>query len=373
MIASANPAAVGCMEPVECRCMGLSTSSLPGSATYPRLSVRADRGPAGQDLLAFELAASGWGRAALGTGLVWLGGDLAGEHWQVPSLLETGALDGGWWARDRDLMAVVLTEADGIEQDPDPLACRLYKQLLDHLRSAGYPELLRSWNYMPGINHGSGDDERYRRFCTGRGRALTEAGLDDAEMCAATAIGSQEPRFRLIVLAGRRPGVALENPRQVSAWDYPRRYGPRSPAFARATALPLADDGIAVLVSGTASVVGHATAHPGDVLAQTDEAATNVEVLLNTAAERFARPGAGQPDGGSRVRVYVRQAADWSLVEQRLRQRWPGARLAGLRGDICRRDLLVEIEAWHVLGPSGSAGAFTRFGQPDSHSNSRSK
>jgi len=41
-----------------------------------------------------------------------------------------------------------------------------------------------------------------------------------------------------VLAASRAEPTALENPRQTSAYRYPRRYGPRSPAFARATLLP---------------------------------------------------------------------------------------------------------------------------------------
>ena len=288
-------------------------------------------------------------RGALGTGLVWLGGDFEREQWLLPAVVESGTTTDGWWARGAGLMGVVMSRPDRCGDDPEPLAHALYRDLIERVRSVGCPEFLRIWNYLPGINHGSGDAERYRRFCIGRGRALAEAGLDDAAMCAATAIGGDEERFRLIALAGSRRGLAIENPRQVPAWAYPRRYGPRSPAFARATAIPLADNRTGLLISGTASVVGHATAHPGNVLAQTDEAAANVEALIAVTADRFDLAGPRLPGETSLLRVYVRQPADWPAVEARLRARWPGVRLAGLRGDICRRDLLVEIEAWHSL------------------------
>ena len=318
------------------------------AASDPSLQVTPDIA-AGQPLLGFSLGASGTQRAAVGTGLVWLGGDFEREQWLLPSVVECAPTADGWWARGGELMSVAMVRADRREDDPEPLAHALYRDLIERVRSAGFPELLRIWNFMPGINHGDGDRERYRRFCIGRGRALAEAGLDDSAMCAATAIGSDEGRFRLFALAGRRRGLAIENPRQVPAWAYPRRYGPRSPAFARATALPLADGRFGLLISGTASVIGHATAHPGDVLAQADEAATNVEALIAVAADRLNHPGSCRPGPSSLVRVYVRQPADWPPVEARLRARWPEVRLAGLRGDICRRDLLVEIEAWHEL------------------------
>jgi len=268
-----------------------------------------------------------------GPGLPFLGGDYDRECWDAP---------------EDQLCAIVMSEPDDPEADAADAAEILYRRLIRTLEESrfGYP--LRLWNYFPAINRGSDDRERYRRFCVGRGRALEAAGLNDARMCAATAIGSEQPVMQLVALAGVSPGISIENPRQVSAWNYPRCYGPRQPAFARATGIDLESGRVGLLISGTASVIGHATAHPGDALAQTDEAASNLDALLGHAAGVMNRPALGRFNGNSLARVYVRNAQDWPAIEQRLRRRWPSLRLCGLRGDICRDNLAVEIEAWHT-------------------------
>jgi len=280
---------------------------------------------------ALEIALDGRAPPA-GPGLELLGGDYDRECWVAP---------------DNQICAIVLAEPDAPEADAAGPAEVLYRRLITVLGESrfGYP--LRLWNYMPAINAGDGDRERYRRFCVGRGKALEAAGLSDAQMCAATAIGSEQPVMQLVALAGVTPGISIENPRQVSAWNYPRHYGPRQPAFARATGVDLEDGQAGLMVSGTASVIGHATAHPGDALAQTDEAASNLDALLTNAAGVMNRPGLAAFDEHSLARVYVRHPADWPAIEQRLRRRWPALKMCALRGDICRRDLVVEIEAWH--------------------------
>lgn len=300
----------------------------PGPAPTYRLEVGAS--PAGEPML--DIALDGRGHPA-GPGLEFLGGDYDHEYWSAP---------------EDQLCAIVMSEPDDTQADAARAAEVLYCKLIRTLGESrfGYP--LRLWNYLPAINHGADDRERYRRFCVGRGRALEAAGLNDARMCAATAIGSDQPVMQLVALVGVSPGISIENPRQVSAWNYPRRYGPRQPAFARATGIDLADGRAGLLVSGTASVIGHATAHPGDVLAQTDEAASNLDALLSHAAGVMNRTKLARFNGDSLARVYVRHAGDWPAIEQRLRRRWPSLRLCGLRGDVCRSDLLVEIEAWHV-------------------------
>jgi len=267
-----------------------------------------------------------------GPGLEWLGGDFCHESWCAP----------------RGQIGVFrLAEPERPGADPADTAERIYRRLIAQLADSDYPYPLRLWNYFPEINQGEGDAERYRRFCVGRGRALEAAGLSDARMCAATAIGGRQNCMQVVALAGTRPGISIENPRQVSAWNYPRQYGPRQPAFARATAVELQGAGYGLLVSGTASVIGHVTAHPNDVEAQTDAAAANLDALLTHAAGALERPALARFAEAGLARVYVRRAGDWPEVERRLRSRWPALQLCGLRGDICRRDLMVEIEAWH--------------------------
>ena len=296
----------------------------------PTYRLEVDTTASGDPML--EIALDGRGHPA-GPGLEFLGGDFDREFWRAP---------------ENQLCSIVLGEPDNPDADAAVAAEVLYRKLIQTLGESrfGYP--LRLWNYFPAINHGNNDQERYRRFCVGRGKALEDAGLNDARMCAATAIGSEQPVMQLVALAGVSPGISIENPRQVSAWNYPRRYGPRQPAFARATGIDLADGRAGLLISGTASVIGHATAHSGDALAQTDEAASNLDALLGHAAGVMHRPELGRFNENSLARVYVRHARDWPAIEQRLRQRWPALRLCGLRGDVCRSDLLVEIEAWHT-------------------------
>lgn len=299
-----------------------------GSAPTYRLEV----GTAAFGKPMLDISLDGCGHPA-GPGLEFLGGDYDHEFWYAP---------------EHQLCAIVMSEPDAPEADAADAAEVLYRKLIRTLEESrfGYP--LRLWNYFPAINRGSDDRERYRRFCVGRGRALEAAGLNDARMCAATAIGSEQPFMQLVALVGVSPGISIENPRQVSAWNYPRRYGPRQPAFARATGIDLENGRAGLLISGTASVIGHTTAHPGDALAQTDEAASNLDALLGHSAGVMNRPDLARFNGDSLARVYVRNAEVWPSIEQRLRRRWPELKLCGLRGDICRGDLLVEIEAWHT-------------------------
>ncbi len=306
--------------------------------------LRVEPGPCpDKSLLRFALDAPSTGSA--GCGLDWLGGDLREECWLTGWPVSAGRRDEVAWRRAGDLLFLNAEWPDDAHSDPAAAAETAYRELLAVAAEQGCREMLRAWNYLPAINAGVGDAERYRRFCLGRAVALKAAGYGDGELCAGTAIGSDEDQLRIYLLCGAQSGVNIENPRQLSAYRYPREYGPSSPSFARATALDGGPGQALLMISGTASVVGHRTLHVGDVAAQLEEIIRNLEILLSEAAERLERPEPADLNAESLLRVYLRHAGDWPLVERRLRQRWPEARLAGLRGDICRSDLLVEIEA----------------------------
>ena len=133
-----------------------------------------------------------------------------------------------------------------------------YDILQSYLQQSPHPWPLKIWNYIPGINEGSGDEELYRQFCLGRAEAVMIDPGDSPPLPAATGIGTpaDEPMLQVYFLSSALPGLDVENPRQVSAWRYPRRYGPKSPLFSRATIMRL-NGTSQFLISGTASILGH--------------------------------------------------------------------------------------------------------------------
>ncbi|WP_415750202.1 endoribonuclease L-PSP [Burkholderia pyrrocinia] len=232
-----------------------------------------------------------------------------------------------------------------------------YRALFDVLDTLGMPHPLRIWNTVPAINAVQVGIERYRQFNIGRQhafdacrRALT-GGVPAA--CALGSVvpvaGDASPAAPLAIhfLASRTPADPVENPRQVSAYHYPAQYGPRAPTFARAAAWSDGDAAPPVLfVSGTASIVGHRTVHHGDVVAQTRETVANLAAVL----EQAARQGHGPFSlADLSYRVYVRDAGNAAALAEIGRvlrdAAGPGVRPLFVHADVCRDDLLIEIEA----------------------------
>ena len=216
----------------------------------------------------------------------------------------------------------------------------------------GYPHVWRMWNFFADINGSEAGLERYRAFCRGRHRALS-AMLPRFEqsLAAASAIGTPVPGIVVCFLAAAMPAEQVENPRQVSAFHYPRRYGPKSPSFSRAVLKQWASGSAHLFISGTASIVGDESRHVGHFDGQLAEALDNVEALLAVAETRTAAPL--RP---AVLRFYLRDAGQADLVHQAAARRFGAVPVLLLGGEICRGDLLLEVEGLAVTASTLTSG-----------------
>lgn len=228
-----------------------------------------------------------------------------------------------------------------------------YKQLFEVLEKYNYPYLWRAWNYLPDITDVTDGVERYQQFNAGRQQGFADAARSvTGNVPAACALGVHAGPLSVAFLAGRSPTVPIENPRQVSAYHYPAQYGLHSPTFSRASLATLPQQEL-LLVSGTASIVGHETLHQGDVRNQTFETLRNLQALLDQANLR------SQADSGYRLqdlnlRVYIRHQKDAALIQNLVEEHISsGLQAIYLNADICRKELDVEIEgiAWKTIKP----------------------
>ena len=270
------------------------------------------------------------------------------EVWRSRLPVEHGWAEGFGYSHNGEvLFGQLRLEAREIA-DLGRATSRAYLRIDLLLRRLGFPCRLRMWNFVSRINEGDGDNERYRQFSKGRHNALALLPEFQPRLPAATAIGTQDSGMTIYFLAAREPGEQVENPRQLSAFHYPAVYGPGSPSFSRAT-LKHWTDGIHLFVSGTASVVGHQSQHPGDALAQLDETYCNFEALLEEAASR--KPSAG-PFHAVALKIFVRREEHLPSLLPRAQQLFGNdVPLLWLVGDICRADLLVEVEGLFTASP----------------------
>jgi chorismate lyase/3-hydroxybenzoate synthase len=220
--------------------------------------------------------------------------------------------------------------------DAERAGAAAFDAIIEFARTSGYPHLLRIWNHVGGINDVENGGERYRSFCVGRHDSFARHGYAlRTDLPAASAVGISGRGYQAYFVAAKEPGIQIENPWQVSAYDYPPQYGRRSPSFSRATVLP-GDGQSLVFVAGTASIVGHETKHPGDVCKQTGETIQNISRVLEAA-------GASLGDL-SMAKAYVRRTDDYPAVRQHLRAALGETPVLYVLANVCRADLLVEVE-----------------------------
>ncbi len=274
----------------------------------------------------------------------------AEECWMSDAPVRHGWQDGLGLAENGAILFGQLAIA-GPELDAlgvDRAVFHAYARINHLLHQRGYPHWLRMWNFLSRITEGEGEAERYRLFNTGRARALQLKREIERLLPAATAIGTADGGLLIYFLgAATVTGVQVENPRQVSAFQYPSRYGLTSPSFSRATRVEWADGGD-LLVSGTASVVGHETRHAGDLPAQLHETFANLDALVAAAS--------AQRGGGSYLphsfKLYLTEPSLLPVLLPLLAAQFGAAPITCLHGAICRPDLGLEIEGIYTAGPS---------------------
>jgi enamine deaminase RidA (YjgF/YER057c/UK114 family) len=236
---------------------------------------------------------------------------------------------------------------------------------LEQMRSAltqagaGFEDVVRTWFYLGGITEPEAQTERYREL--NRARAdfyrklsfrgpLLEPGIPHEIYPASTGIGMSGNGLAascLTLQTTRQDAllVALENPQQTPAYAYHPRYSPQSPKFSRAMALVLGHY-VTTWISGTASIVKSESRHPDDIEKQTEQTIDNIERLI--APETFAfhgvRGGGARLHDLAKVRVYLKRAEDFARCKAVCERRFGALPAIYAVADVCRPELLVEIE-----------------------------
>lgn len=250
----------------------------------------------------------------------------------------------------------------------------VFRQLKQKLKQVGVPleNLIRTWLYLGNITGPEGDLERYMELNRARtdfykgvcfGRRHTMAIVGQAVYPASTGIGMCGDGITISATAidTDRKDVflmPLENPQQTPVYEYEKVYSPESPKFVRAMAEAIGDY-IVIWISGTASIVRSKTLHVGQPGKQADQTLTNIELLI--AQKNLARSGA--PGAGAtlrdlaKLRVYVKRPQDYPAIRKAVERRCGKALpVIYVVADVCRSDLLVEMEGLAFVRRSSGGG-----------------
>ena len=206
---------------------------------------------------------------------------------------------------------------------------------------------MRFWNFIPDIGRRDGPEvDRYMTFNGARHDAFLEL-YGDAEalgrnLRTATAVGHDEPDLFIHCLAGEASSEAVENPRQIPAWQYSSTYGPKPPSFSRASIAQLGrDQPRKLLIGGTASIRGEASRHLEDLPTQITETIDNLGELIANTTEDTTAPLSRLES----LRVYRSPTIGEGRMESSLRSFLPAdLKIEHRLATLCRTELLVEVE-----------------------------
>lgn len=253
------------------------------------------------------------------------------------------------------LSASFLAHPEMDSRDFEAHVTAAYRSIFERLEANPGARPIRFWAFIPGIHDDLGGGvDRYKAFNAGRFAAylshLGRVNLANGTMPTASATGTQGPQFVLQCLASEIVGTAIENPRQVPAYRYSKRYGSVAPSFTRGTLLSTSR-GPLLLVAGTASIVGEDSTHTDDFHPQAMETLANLTSLVAAAEGRelpamfdaaIMKSTLAKFD---EIRIYhPRQADRLAIIGVAAANFPPTCRVEILPASLCRQELLIEIE-----------------------------
>jgi hypothetical protein len=225
-----------------------------------------------------------------------------------------------------------------------------------------YSDVLRQWNYIEDIlqqdKFGDGIKQHYQIFNDYRS-VNYDPFVFNQGYPVATGIGVQQGKCCIEVIAVRGNHfnvVPIHNKQQVDAYAYSERVlvgmpiekldRNSSPKFERAKLLELPLTNL-LLISGTASIIGEETVCVDDVEGQTQTTIDNIDVLVEQAKLIM-----GTSCKVLNYRAYVKRPCDCQKVKEICEKKYCEAQGILLLADICRDDLLVEIECNYIFEKS---------------------
>lgn len=235
----------------------------------------------------------------------------------------------------------------------------VFTRLENILHTEGYDidSIVRQWNYIERITDFEGEYQHYQSFNDARSHFYSKAHWDNGYP-AATGIGTQHGGIMVNVIAAMPKKenyryIPLNNKLQVPAYDYSQDVllgaedkifkEKTTPKFERAKAVTDGRQEI-VYVSGTAAIRGEDSLSNMGVEEQTRITIENIKYLISK--ENLNKAGINTTADCSidMLRVYLKNAGDTQLVKDYMDNLFAAIPVSYLLADICREELLIEIE-----------------------------
>lgn len=228
------------------------------------------------------------------------------------------------------------------------IVMKIAESVLSH-EKFNISDIVRQWNYIERITElEDSGKQRYQVFNDVRSRFYGRA-FDMSGYPAATGIGTCFGGVQIELDAMSNSSVytfRIDNPNQCAAYEYSSDvlvgdYEKTTPKFERARCVTLPSGGW-IYISGTAAIRGEQTLK-SNVVEQAKITLENIQKLLEVETLKKWNIQ-GLPLLKS-IRVYVKHAEDMPLIRYCVDSFFQNISVAYVQANVCREDLLVEMEA----------------------------
>lgn len=229
------------------------------------------------------------------------------------------------------------------------------KTILGILSNEGFSviDIVRQWNYIENITEKEASgSQRYQEFNDVRSQYYGNFFIENGYP-AATGIGTQYGGVQIEVDVLSRSALyshRIDNPSQRAAYVYSKdvlvgNNNVTTPKFERARSVSFNRNGW-IYISGTAAIRGEVSLGDNAFL-QTSIALDNIELLISES--NLSTYGVLGKVKLNTFRVYVKESGYLEDIKKCIDSRFPDVDVIYVNADICRDNLLVEIEAYALI------------------------
>lgn len=233
-------------------------------------------------------------------------------------------------------------QGETLTQTIEQQAEQSFQHLEETLQETHFPlsSILRQWNYIEGITSFEGTDQHYQAFNNVRSAHYAQT-LWPTGYPAATGIGTHFGGISIVVDAAvltssNAFAMPIDNRLQVAAHAYSEEvlevanHRKTTPKFERAKCLTCGKERL-VYVSGTAAIRGEESLKQADLSRQLEVTMENIKELIGSASLVY-------------LRVYLKNPADYAEAARLLTDYALAIPITFMWADVCRDELLIEIE-----------------------------
>lgn len=240
-----------------------------------------------------------------------------------------------------------------ISQQSIDIFTKLESILYKHNFTIG--DIVRQWNYIGNITGYHNNEQNYQIYNNSRTQFYQKTSWPYGYP-AATGIGAQFNGLIISCIAFKSTNnkhkriYPLNNPLQIAAHSYSKEVLigssttslKETPKFERAKLIDFANN-IFCFISGTAAIRGEYSTHIQSPQKQTELTLDNIEYLISLENLQYN----SCPDTSLKIcnlRVYIKNRNHYQVIRKTVEIRFPLIPAIYLFTDICREELLVEIE-----------------------------